>query len=172
MKLIDQPRRFAFLWLLLLLLAETAAALQSDLQQPITVEADGMDIDEGRKTNTYQGNVVLHQGTITLKADKVTVIQGSKPGESNRVVAEGNPATLQQLPDGKQEYVVGRANHMEYSVDSETLVLTGNASLRQGQDNFKSDRIVYDRAKAVIRAGASAQGNQRVRVTIGSQSGK
>ena len=172
MNLIEQPRLLAPLSLLLLLLTGTASALQSDLQQPITVEADGMDIDEGQRTNTYRGNVVLHQGTITLKADKVTVILGSKPGESNRVVAEGKPATLQQLPDGKQEYVVGRANRLEYSVDQETLVLTGNASLRQGQDNFKSDRIVYDRAKAMIRAGASAQGNQRVRVTIGSQSGK
>ena len=172
MNLIEQPRLLAPLSLLLLLSTGTASALQSDLQQPITVEADGMDIDEGRRTNTYRGNVVLHQGTITLKADKVTVIMGSKPGESNRVVAEGEPATLQQLPDGKQEYVVGRANRLEYSVDQETLVLTGNASLRQGQDNFKSDRIVYDRAKAMIRAGASAQGNQRVRVTIGSQSGK
>lgn len=172
MKLIEQNRLLTSLALLLLMSAGTAPALQSDLQQPITVEADGMDIDENRRTNTYHGNVVLHQGTITLKADKVTVIQGSKPGESNRVVAEGTPATLQQLPDGKQEYVVGRAQRMEYSVDSETLVLTGNASLRQGQDNFKSDRIIYDRAKAVIRAGASAQGSQRVRVTIGSQSGK
>ena len=172
MNLIDQPRRFAPLLLLLLMVTGTASALRSDLQQPITVEADGMDIDEGQRTNTYHGNVVLHQGSISLKADKVTVIQGNKPGESDRVVAEGSPAVLQQRPDGKQEYVVGRAHRMEYSVDSEILVLTGNASLSQGQDNFKSDRIVYDRAKAMIRAGASAQGQQRVRVTIGSQSGK
>jgi lipopolysaccharide export system protein LptA len=172
MNLTDQPRRFAPLLLLLLLVAGSASALRSDLQQPITVEADGMDIDDSQGTNTYRGNVVLHQGTITLKADKVTVIQGRKPGESNRVVAEGNPAVLRQLPDGKQEYIEGRARNMEYSVDSEILLLTGNASITQGGDNFKSDRIVYDRAKALIRAGASAEGNQRVRVTIGSQNSK
>jgi lipopolysaccharide export system protein LptA len=158
----------AYLFSLWLLLPGSVAALESDVEQPITVEADSMDIDDGAGTSVYRGNVELHQGTITLKADKVTVIQGK--GKSDQVVAEGRPAILRQLPDGKTEYVEGRALRMEYSVDSELLLLIGKASLRQGKDNFKSDRIAYDRSRAMIKAGKSAKGNQRVKVTISPKS--
>ncbi len=158
-----------FLCSLWLSLSGPIAALESDVEQPITVEADSMDIDDGARTSVYRGNVVLHQGTITLKASKVTVIQGKGKGDSDRIVAEGTPAILRQLPDGKQEHIEGRARRMEYSVDSELLLLIGQASLKQGNDNFRSDRIAYDRKKAMIKAGKSAQGNQRVRITIGSK---
>ncbi|OQX44175.1 MAG: lipopolysaccharide transport periplasmic protein LptA, partial [Candidatus Sedimenticola endophacoides] len=52
--------------------------------------------------------------------------------------------------------------------DSEILYLIGDAVLSQGKDSFKSDRITYDRVKAVVKAGASAKGKQRVRATISS----
>jgi lipopolysaccharide export system protein LptA len=161
-----QPVYLFSFWLLL---SGPVSALESDVEQPITVEADSMDIDDGSGTSVYRGNVELHQGTLTLKADKVTVIQGRGKEKSDRVVAEGKPAILRQLPDGKTEYIEGRAQRMEYSVDSALLLLIGKASLRQGKDNFKSDRITYDRSKAMIRAGKSAKGNQRVKVTISSK---
>lgn len=165
MKSISKQRlQRVLLFSLWLSLSGSVTALESDVRQPITVEADSMDIDDGAGTSVYRGNVELHQGTITLKADKVTVIQGK--GKSDRVVAEGKPAILRQLPDGKKEYIEGRAQRMEYSVDSELLILIGKASLRQGNDNFKSDRITYDRSKATIKAGKSAQGKKRVRITI------
>ena len=40
------------------------------------------------------------------------------------------------------------------------------AELRQGRDSFRSDRIVYDRVRSVVKAGAAAQGKQRVRISI------
>jgi lipopolysaccharide export system protein LptA len=167
-----QLLQLGFLLSLWLLSSSSVYALESDVEQPITVEADSMDIDDGSGTSVYRGNVELHQGTLTLKADKLTVIQGRGKGKSDRVVAEGSPAILRQLPDGKTEYIEGRAQRMEYSVDSELLLLIGKASLRQGKDNFASDRIAYDRSKAMIKAGKSAKGNQRVKVTISSKSKK
>jgi lipopolysaccharide export system protein LptA len=83
------------------------------------------------------------------------------------VIAEGRPAVLRQIKDGTKEQIEGRANRLEYTVNSKLLVMTGNASLKQGGEVFKSDRIVYDRAKARIKAGASAKGKERVRITIG-----
>lgn len=167
--------RFIHITLLLLLLCllfpASVLALQSDVDQPITVEADSMDVDDATGTSVYRGNVVLRQGTITLKSSKLTVIQG-KGSKSDRVIATGNPAVLRQLPDGKKEYVEGRAQRMEYTVDGEILYLIDKASIKQGADYFKSDRIAWDRARAVIKAGASAQGKRRVKVTIGSKQNK
>ena len=47
--------------------------------------------------------------------------------------------------------------------------MIGDSVLFQGKDSFKSDRITYDRTKSLVRAGASAKGKQRVRISIESQ---
>lgn len=162
----DQPRRCrrTLLPLLLLLWAPLAGALSSDKDQPIDIVADSVDINEATGTSTYTGNVEINQGTIRLRADRVVVEH--RPGQPHKIDATGEPARFRQLPDNSDRYVEGRAERVEYRLDSEELVLSGNAELTQGQDRFNSDRIVYDRVRAVVKAGAAAQGKERVRVTI------
>ncbi len=144
--------------------APAASALTSDKDQPINIVADSVDIDEGRGTSTYTGNVEINQGTIRVNADKVVVLH--KPGQPRAIDATGKPARFRQLPDNSKQYVKGSAHTLHYRLDSEELVLTGDARLNQGKDRFASDRIVYDRSRAVVKAGAAAQGKDRVRVTI------
>jgi lipopolysaccharide export system protein LptA len=142
-------------------------ALESDMRKPINITSDRMDIDDGSGKSVYRGNVRLQQGSLSLRAGTLTVIQSPGKGKSSKVIAEGRPAVLRQIKDGSKEKIEGRANRLEYTVNSKLLVMTGNASLKQGGETFKSDRIVYDRAKAAIKAGTSAKGKERVRVTIG-----
>jgi lipopolysaccharide export system protein LptA len=147
-----------------LLWSGAARALESDKDQPIDLEADSVELDEGKELSVYSGNVVLKQGTLQVRADKVTVKhQGTKPV---RVEAEGRPVRFQQLPDKATEPVRGEALTTVYEVNSSELVLKGNAVLSQGRDTFRSDRIVYDRVKAVIKGGAAAKGKERVRITV------
>ena len=144
----------------------TATALPNDKDQPVEIEADSVDIDEGKGTSIYQGSVELTQGTIRLKADKVTVFQrGSKP---SRILAEGRPVQFRQLESKEKGYITGKAQRAEYQLSSEELVLIGDAVLTQGKDSFQSDRIVYDRVRAKLKAGAAAKGKQRVKITIGN----
>ena len=154
----------ALLVLLLTLPPGPASALSSDKDQPIDILADSVSIDEGKGTSTYTGNVEITQGSIRLLADQGVVEH--RPGQPQKVNATGAPARFRQLPDTSKEYVTGTAKRVEYRLDSEELQLIGDAELTQGKDNFSSDRIVYDRVKAVVKAGAAAQGKDRVRVTI------
>lgn len=149
---------------LLSLSAPAVLALSSDKDKPIDIVADSVDINEGRGTSTYTGNVEINQGTIRVNADKVVVLH--KPGQPRAIDATGEPARFRQLPDNSKQYVTGNALKLHYRLDSEELVLTGNAQLKQGKDTFASDKIVYDRTRAVVKAGAAAQGKDRVRVTI------
>jgi lipopolysaccharide export system protein LptA len=157
-------RRPALLALLLTLCTPLAHALSSDKDQPIDIVADSVAIDEAKGTSTYTGNVEINQGSIRLLADKVVVEH--RPGQPRKVDATGAPAKFRQLPDNSKQYVTGTARRVEYRLDSEELLLSGDAHLTQGKDSFHSDRIVYDRVKAVVKAGAAAQGKDRVRVTI------
>lgn len=145
----------------------TGWALQSDKDQPMELEADSADIDESKGVSIYTGNVVVVQGSINLRADRVTVYQhGSKP---TRIIAEGQPVKFRQLQNDREQYVKGVARKADYLIASEELVLIGDAVLTQGKDSFESDRIVYDRVRAKVKAGAAAQGKERVKLTIGAK---
>jgi len=142
------------------LLGGEALALSSDKEQPIQVEADGMEIDEAKGVTTYSGNVVVIQGSIRLKADKVFVFQSE--GSTDRLEAIGKPAYFQQRPDGKDQDVKGNASRIEYNTNSELLYMIGNAVLLPGDGNkLTSQRITYDRVKAVMKAGAAVTGGKK-----------
>jgi lipopolysaccharide export system protein LptA len=153
--------------ILLLVLPGLASALQSDKDQPINVEADSVEIDDRQGISIYKGNVELTQGSIVLKADTVTVTQ--QANQTDRIEAQGNPVTFKQDTEGGKGAIKGRAKKTEYFANSELINMTGDAVLIQGKDTFKSDKIIYDRAHAVVKAGASAKGKERVRVTIGGK---
>jgi lipopolysaccharide export system protein LptA len=154
-------RRLATLVALGLLIGPTAA-LESDRRQPIELAADSVDIDEGKGVSIYRGGVDLRQGSMRVQADVVTVHQkGRKP---TKIVAVGRPVKFRQQSD--KGPVEGEARRVEYAIDSENLVLTGDALLVQGKDSMRSDRIVYDRQRAIVKAGAAAQGKERVRISI------
>lgn len=147
-----------------------AMALSSDQNQPIYIEANSVEIDDRKGASTYSGDVVLTQGTIKIDADIITVTQ--KAGKSDYVVATGKPMKFQQQADNKKT-VKGSANKMEYAVNSEIIHMTGNAKLNTGTSNFTSQKIIYDRAKAIVKAGTAAgakksgKSSGRVRMTIG-----
>jgi len=141
-----------------------SAALESDKDQPILLEADGADINDRTGISVYTGNVVVTQGSIKINADKITVTQQDQ--KSDHILAEGKPVRFQQEPDNKKELIKGRALRTEYYMDSEMVYLIGDAILTQGKDTFKSDRITYDRVKAQVKAGSSAKGKQRVSISI------
>jgi len=146
----------------LALLATGLPALESDQQQPIELSADFADIDESKGISIYKGNVDIRQGTIRLQADLVTVHHENR--RPSKMIAEGGPVRFSQ--DTESGPVKGRAKRAEYEVNTENLVLIGDAVVVQNNDTMRSDRILYDRIRSVVRAGAAAQGKQRVRITI------
>ncbi|MCB1857725.1 MAG: lipopolysaccharide transport periplasmic protein LptA [Gammaproteobacteria bacterium] len=138
-------------------------ARESDKNQPIFVEADAADINDQSGVSVYSGDVKVTQGTVILNADKVTIIQ--KAGKTDQVIAEGSPVEFQQMTD-KDELIKARAKKADYYLASELLHMTGDAVLIQGKDSFSSDRITIDRSNGQVKAGTSAQGKQRVRISI------
>jgi len=140
-------------------------ALSTDKNQAIDLEADSVDINQATGVSVYSGNVELNQGSIQLKADKVTVYQYADKKKSTRFVATGYPARFRQRPDGEKQYIKAQANRMNYEIDSDNLELIGNAFISQpGKINMRSDRIFYNRVAATVKAGASAKGKERVRM--------
>jgi lipopolysaccharide export system protein LptA len=139
-------------------------ALESDKDQPMHLEADSLSVDEASGVVLYEGNVEITQGSLKIWADKLWIRRHQ--GKTQRLIGVGEPVRFRQLPDKGAGEVHGQARRVEINAQRDELLLIDDALLEQGGNRFHSDRILYNREKAVVRAGASAQGKKRVQVVI------
>src|SRR5512142_209491 len=91
--------------LCLLLAGAPAYADHSDRDKPINLEAEQVDIDDAKHVSIFTGNVVLTQGTMVIRGDRIVVVQ-NKQGFKHGT-ATGNLASFRQKREGLDEYVEG-----------------------------------------------------------------
>ena len=127
----------------------SAYALSTDSQQPIEIEADFAELDDQEGRTIYVGNVIVTQGSIKMRGDKLKVLF-SEDRDLEHVHMEGRPAYFKQTPDGGKEDVEGEGLLIEYFAKTSMLHLIQKAKLTQGSRLFTGDRINYDSAKSVI----------------------
>ena len=140
--------------LVLLALPGVAAALESDRQQPIHVEADSVELDNRRGISTYQGNVVVDQGSLHVEADRLVIYRQGE--ELARIEADGKPVRFRQRPDDAAEDIQGQAQHIEYRAADSLILLQGAAAVQRGGDHFSGERIEYDTRRSVVNASGQS----------------
>ncbi|WP_087016673.1 lipopolysaccharide transport periplasmic protein LptA [Thaumasiovibrio subtropicus] len=130
-----------------------AHALKSDTQQPIYISADEQQLDMQKNIVEFSGNVVLQQGTIDIRANRI-VVERVNGQEGNEVIrAYGSQATFeQQLDDGG--FIKARANRIVYTTQNEFLQMIGKARLEQTDSTIESNNISYriDQQKLVAES--------------------
>jgi lipopolysaccharide export system protein LptA len=154
----------------LLLLPITALALQSDRDQPISVEADRAELDQSTGIGTYSGSVVVVQGSMRLEADRLEI--HSPSGGLESAVANGGPARFQQRPEGKDQDVRGGGRQIDYLATEDKVILTGDAWVTQAEDTVRGARIEYDLSSDRIRAVKGEGEQDRVRMILQPRQGK
>ncbi|SDJ65662.1 lipopolysaccharide transport periplasmic protein LptA [Microbulbifer yueqingensis] len=158
MKLNDCLRPLATL--ALVLAVAHAAALPSDREQPVKVNAQKLEANRGKNLSVYSGNVVITQGSLQIRADRVEV-HGNPEGEIRRVIAIGNPAHFQQQMQQSQNLVKARAKRIEFKVNSDELQLTGEAYVDRDGNTLSAEKIDYDLNSEKMQAQGQA-GDGRV----------
>ena len=137
--------------------------LSTDRNQPIDIQADKLDIDDKKHISIYQGNVEMHQGSLHIKADKIT-FHFNQQNDLQRLEIEGSPAILKQL-NNKNQPVSGTAKHIIYTDDLLLLKLNGNARFNSNSDTIESEWITINTKTEALEAG-SLKGENRVRMLI------
>ena len=162
----DLKTSLFFLLLTCYLASSTSTfALSTDTKQPIKIEADKAIIDDISGVATYEGNVVVTQGSIQINANKVTLNYSEKQ-TLEKVVAEGEPAHFKQTPEGGKSDIQAKAKRMEYFADVNVIQLSEGAELWQGKDTFTGQRIKYNTQNGVIEADKGDSKEGRVSVVI------
>ena len=135
--------RLCLLGLAGMLVAGSALAERADRDRPVNIESDRMSADDAKRTAIFEGHVVLTQGTLTLRAERVTVNQDRQGFQF--AVASGTPATFRQKRDGSGEYVEGEAERIEYDGKADRVQFFNRARLkRDGGDDVRGNMISYD----------------------------
>lgn len=149
---ISLPRLFlaALLALTCVLAAAPAAAEKADREKPINYSADTGDVNYQTKVGSLAGSVIITQGTLTIRADRMVFRQN--PDNSMAVTAYGNPVSFRQKRDGFDEYYEGFAQRVEYDGAKEFVELFDRALLRRGQDEIRSNYISYSSATEIFKA--------------------
>ncbi len=132
----------ALLTTLCLAWANYAGAEVADRDKPIDLEADSVKVDDAKQISTYTGNVVLSQGSLVIHADSLIVREDS--GGFQHSTALGNPTTFKQKLEGKNEYIQGSAQRIEYDGRMDKVQLYRKASVKRGEDTVQGDYISYD----------------------------
>ncbi|HQM86281.1 MAG TPA: lipopolysaccharide transport periplasmic protein LptA [Methylotenera sp.] len=147
-----------------------ALAEAADRDKPINLEADSVKVDDAKQISTYSGNVILTQGTLIIRADKLIVREDSAGFQHS--TSTGNPTTFKQKREGKNEYMEGSAQRIEYDSRMDKVQLYTKAWVKRGEDIVHGEYISYD-ANAeyaeVIGGAKSADGTTtsgRVRAII------
>lgn len=125
-----------------MLLSYNAFAEKADRDKPIDLEADTVIVNDAKKTSTYAGNVILTQGTLEIRGNKL-IVREDKEGFQHST-STGNPTTFKQKLEGKNEYMSGSAQRIEYDGRMDKVQLYTKAWVKRGEDIVHGDYISYD----------------------------
>lgn len=149
------------------LLAGPAQAERADRAKPINLESDRMHVDDVRKMSVFEGKVVMTQGTLSIRADRISVRQDKEGYQYGS--ASGNPATFRQKRDGAEGYIQGEAERIDYNGKLDRVEFFNRAKLlREPADEVRGNYISYDSRTEYFTvtggAGPSASGSPEGRV--------
>ena len=157
---------------LCLLTSLSAHAERADRNKPMLLEANRVSIDDAKKIQILEGDVLISKGTMTLKADRVVIREDQYGFQKGTAFGGKNGlAHFRQKREGKEEYVEGEGERIEYNTNSEILELFHRSWVKSGEDQVRGDYIWYDAVseKYLVTAGETRDPKAppgRVRVVI------
>ena len=158
------------LTLMLAALAMPAQAERADREKPISLEADRISVDDVQKVQIFEGNVVLTQGTLVIRANRLVVTQDAE-GFQKGVASggEGGIARFKQKREGRDEYIEGQGERIEHDARNEKTEFFVRAWVRSGLDEVKGNYISYDALseKYLVTSGVAADGKTPAKVEGG-----
>ena len=119
----------------------------SNPNAPIDLSADNMAADQNTGMVVYTGNVIVHQGEVKLRADKMRAkLVGNNP---SHLYADGR--VVIDAPSGIATGDVG-----VYDVEPRLITLTGNVVLTKDKNVLRGHKLVVN----LITGQATLDGGQ------------
>ena len=121
---------------------------------PIDITSNSFDYDLNNKIGTYSGNVIVVQGDMKMRADKMKV--NVAQGKPTHIEATGKVVVA--APNG-----IATGDTGEYELASRTITMTGNVVLTKEKDVMRGSKLVMDMNTNVAHLYAQGLPGGRVR---------
>ncbi len=108
--------------------------LKQDTTLPVTVDADRLAVNNADGSAVFTGNVHVAQGEMRMAAAEVTVIYGQDRTSISQLHATGG-VTIANATDAAE------AREAIYTIDSGTIVMTGDVLLTQGASTMAGQKL-------------------------------
>lgn len=140
----------SLLLIFMLLFSSASYAERADREKPVDIEADQAMVDDAKQVSTFTGRVVLTQGTMVIRGDKL-VVQQDKSGFKHGT-AYGHTASFRQKREGLNEYVEGYGERIEYDTRADTVDFYGQARVKRSQDEVRGEHVTYNSNTEIFQA--------------------
>lgn len=155
------PVIYFLLWLAAVPVTRAAG---NDEDEPIRINARSVEADEKTGAAVYRGNVIVEQGRLSIKADRVEI--RAKNNQTELIQATGTPVKLRQQPDATTEEIQAEARRMDYRVSTRKLDMIGEVSLRRGEDLFTGGVLHYDLDAKSLSATGDDKSDGRIHAVM------
>ena len=165
--------------------AQTSKGVPNALQgfsenrgQPIAIEAGRLEVRDKQGVATFTGNVKVVQGDTTMHCKTLVVFYEDKPTPGAAKAAAPGPGGSQQISklEAHGEVIVTQKDQTAtgdnglFDMRSNSVTLTGNVVVSQGQNVVRGERLVVDLTSGVSRVDAG-KSTGPVRMLIQQQPG-
>ena len=131
--------------------AGPAQAERADRDKPIQLEAQRSTVDDAKKVQVLEGDVLLTQGTLTIRSDKIVITEDNLGFQMGVATGGKNGlAHFRQKREGKDEYIEGEAERIEYNTRDEVAELFRRAWVQSGHPK-SAKGTTPQRVRAVIQ---------------------
>ncbi len=132
--------------------AEKPAPKRNSANADININSDSFQADLNGKTGTWQGNVVVTQGDIKMRANSVRVT--TLDGDADKVNASGN-VVVDSPASGTATGDTG-----VYDVPRKIVTMSGNVVLKKGKDVMRGSQLTVNlvTGQATLGGGVKGQG--------------
>ncbi|MFD2173123.1 lipopolysaccharide transport periplasmic protein LptA [Rhodobacter lacus] len=137
------------------------AGLRTDTSEPVEVTADSLAVNQTDGNAVFTGNVLITQGPMRLKAERVQVQYGSADRRSISELQASGGVTLVTAAEAAE------SREAVYDVAKGAVVMTGDVILTQGENVLSGQRLDVD-----LKTGTGTmQGRVRTILQPGPQPG-
>lgn len=110
------------------------STFRHDSSQPMEIVSDRLGVSQQAQTADFIGNVEVMQGTLTMRADRMTVTYDQDSGGIRQLVATGNVL----LSSGTE---AAEGQSADYNVETGFLTMEGDVLLTQGQSALSAQSM-------------------------------
>lgn len=129
---------------------EGVSALKGhDSKAPIDLSADRAEAQDRVDRAIFAGNVIVRQGSLTLRTARLTLAYASQDGiDINRIDASGGVTVTSPSETAKGDFAV-------YDLEDGLITMVGNVRLERGGSHLSGGRLTIDldSGRAVMDGG-------------------